>query len=262
MVRVGKAGTIRRGFKPGRDLPKRPEHLPPMAPQPVAQNEWTGPVTIACVLRESKEYQVEDVVKLKDGIARNTSRTIRFVCLTDTAQRKFPAGVDAVRLVHSKWETKQSKMELFRPGLLKDWGRTLYMDLDTVICGSIDDLLTYDGEFCMLGDFSDPFQTLYGSGLMAWAPTLPGKMYEAFAKLSGKVRNDVYRVGGGRSDQLFINHYTALRPHRFQDMWPGQVVSYKAHCRYGIRPRDARVICFHGRPKLRDISDEWILKNW
>ena len=33
--------------------------------------------------------------------------------------------------------------------------------------------------------------------------------------------------------------------------------SYKYHCGDGL-PDDARVVCFHGRPKPADVSDGWV----
>jgi len=262
MVKIGKAGDMPRGYKPGVDLPGRPEHLPPPAPQDSPRNEWTGPVTVVTMLRRSKEYTVADVLKLKAAVERNAERPVRFVCLTDSAAWEFPEGVEVAELRHPSWITKQSKVEMFRPSLLEDWGRTLYLDLDTVICGSIEALLSYEGEFAMLGDFSDPFRNTYGSGMMAWAPTIGSDIYDAFVQCPEDVRLDTYRVGGGRGDQLFIRHYTPLKPHLWQEMFPGQVVSYKAHCQYGFQLREARVICFHGRPKLGDIEDQWILDHW
>jgi len=262
VVKVGKAGDMPRGYKPGVDLPGRPEYLPPAAPQPPPKNEWTGPVTVATVLRKSNEYGINDVLKLKAAVERNTKRPIRFVCLTDSPEWEFPEDVEVAELMHPSWVTKQSKLEMFRSSLIEDWGRTLYMDLDTVICGPIDRLLCYDGEFAMLGDFADPFRNTYGSGLMAWAPSFGSSVYEAFIQCPESERLDTYRVGGGRGDQLFIRHHTPLKPHLWQEMFPGQVVSYKGHCRYGFQPREARVICFHGRPKLKDIEDQWILDHY
>lgn len=262
MVRVLSADRVQRGFKIGADLPPRPDSIPPMCPQTNPKNNYQGPVTFACVLRQSKLFGVPDVVRLRNGIRRNYALPHRFVCLTDVDAEFFPEGIEVFQLKHLDWITKQSKLEMFRLDLLNDWQRTFYMDLDTVICGDIGDLCKYDGDMIMLPDFSDPFHQVCGSGLMAWSPRIGASIYEAFRAMPAEIRNDVYRVGGGRSDQLFINHYTPIRPHWWSTCWPGQVVSYKIHCRYGYKPRNARIICFHGSSKPKNVKDKWILDHW
>ena len=39
------------------------------------------------------------------------------------------------------------------------------------------------------------------------------------------------------------------------------VYSYKVHCENGL-PKDARVVCFHGKPYIQDVKDEWVKENW
>jgi hypothetical protein len=49
-----------------------------------------------------------------------------------------------------------------------------------------------------------------------------------------------------------------LQPHIFiEEKFPGQVISYKAHVKgpgHGL-PADARIVYFHGKPKVTDLPD-------
>lgn len=69
-------------------------------------------------------------------------------------------------------------------------------------------------------------------------------------------------------DQNFI---TALLPeaNTWQQMFPGQVVSYKKHVvkkqrkrEYatgnGTLPQNTGIVCFHGKPRPWDASEPWI----
>jgi hypothetical protein len=185
-------------------------------------------------------YDMRDVELLYSSVWLHSSRSISFVCLTD--EPTAPEGITIVPLEHPEWETKQSKVELFRPDL--DLGRVLYIDLDTLVVGSLEDIYSYTGDFCMLADLEGKPQVCRGSGLMAWGSDVDWGIYEAFEALDDTVRQGVYRVGGGRSDQLFIHHHTPVRPHAFQSLWPGQVVGYKSEA-----GENARVVCYWGRGK-------------
>jgi hypothetical protein len=102
-------------------------------------------INIACVLRQGGKvgYDAEWVAKLKRAVERNTVRKHRFVCLSDcdVACERIPLETGGKGF----W----AKMQLFRPDLFN--GPVLYLDLDTVICNSIDPIIDriYDQEFVM-----------------------------------------------------------------------------------------------------------------
>lgn len=235
----------------------------PGASQPEAPCTWTGSVTFACVLRPSNDFGVAEVERLSRMIARHTARDYRLVCLTEVKQNTFSDPViEAVPLKHPEWQTKHSKIELFRPDLLEDWGRVIYFDLDTVIMGSLEEICGYYGAFAMLRDFF--CSRMNGSGMMAWGPDERlAEIYEDFCRMDSSLRAGKYHIGGGHGDQLFIRHHTPIAPHQIQDCFPGQIGSYKAHFRNRPKPSVLpRVICFHGRPKPSEILDEWIREHY
>ena len=242
--------------------PTRTDSLPPrwlpVEPQEPSVNLYQDEITIATVLRSGGMFDPSWVDKLYRGVARHLHRDFRFVCLTDFTTG-FKEDVEIIPLKH-KWPTKQAKIELFRPDL--DLGRVLYMDLDTVILGSLEDICSYDGMFAMLRDFSAPLRSYYGSGVMAWGPGYGESIYEAFKALPKDVRSVTYAVGGGRGDQLFINHYTPLAPHRLQDMFSSQLTSYRnVRYRCGMAA-DVRMVVFHGRDKPTEDMLPCVARHW
>lgn len=242
--------------------PIRTDSLPPrwlpIEPQPASNNLYKSDITIATVLRQSPVFTPAWVDKLYRGVDRNLDRPFRFVCLTDTFSG-FREDVELIPLKNG-WQTKHSKLELFRPDL--DLGRVLYMDLDTVVLGSLEDICSYSGSFAMLRDFSAPLRSYYGSGVMAWEPGFGHDIYAAFRVLPKEVRNVTYAIGGGRGDQLFINHRTLVAPHRLQDMFPGQLVSYRdVRHRCGMS-REVRLAVFHGRDKPSSDMLPCIEAHW
>jgi hypothetical protein len=203
-------------------------------------------LTVASVLRKSPDYDVDYVERLAAGVSSHLTVPHRFVCLSDV-----PVPVERIPLefgLPGWW----SKMELFRlpPPVL-------YFDLDTVIVGSLDGIADHArrSAFTALRDFYRPDGL--GSGMMSWALDV-SDLYRAFSE--SPIRwMDQY---GARGDQAFIED-RFRKPDKWQDVVPGQVVSYKAHVRKATRrletgtgdiPDNARVVCFHGKPRPREIG--------
>lgn len=198
-------------------------------------------LSVACVLRPSKDFDVEYVTRLKAGVEANLKATVRFICLTD---KPLP-NVECMMLRHD-WPGWWSKIELFRlpPPVL-------YFDLDTIIVGDLTDIAAHaqKSRFTMLRDFYR--EKGFGSGMMSWSVWMNG-VYEAFAA-APDVAMSLYR---GRGDQSYLEDQK-LNPATWQDTLPRQVVSYKVDVKDKGVPKDARVCCFHGNPKPRDIG--WII---
>lgn len=191
------------------------------------------------------------VERLRAQVAANLAQPHRFVCYSDVEV----LGIrEALR--HS-WPGWWAKMELFRRR-----GPALYLDLDTIVLGPLDDLAAQalSGGFTMLRDFyrGDGL----GSGLMAWdGEVAVERLYRAFAD---DAAGAIERTHGG--DQVFLETATeaaGFAVQRWQDVLPGQVVSYKAqHCEAGPPP-SARVLCFHGHPKQSDLPrGHWAREIW
>lgn len=200
-------------------------------------------ITVACVLKTGGIYTREWVYALKRGLNRYLDG-FEFVCLTDDP------GVTPlwrVPLKHS-WPGWWPKIEAFRAGLFE--GPVLYLDLDTLPVGYLTDIASYDGPYAMLSDFYQPM--IPASGVMAWTPSAETEaIYETFVRQG--------RIPGGRSDHWYARH--APKPVRLQDVFPGQIVSFKAHARSGP-PENARLVAGHGSPRFNDRKAGWAHEAW
>ena len=157
-------------------------------------------LTIVCVLKRPPtaqlRYDAGWVQKLRNGVARNLTVPHRFVCLTDM---EVP-DVETIPLQHD-WMLYWSKVEMFRPGLFD--GQCLYMDIDSMICGPIDDLVTPYPGMIMLTDYYPWFKN---SGLMLWDASNPafGELYRLMvADPIGTMVKFRYRGISSYGDQEF-----------------------------------------------------------
>lgn len=195
-------------------------------------------ITVASVLRSGGMYTAEWVRRLAAGVARHLRAPYRFVCLSDL-ELQIP-GVTSIPLLRP-WPGWWAKLNLFEPDLFT--GHVLYLDLDTVIVGSLEDVAGYDGNFCMLSDFYRPQRP--ASGMMAWQAGAGADVHAAF------LRDPHRAMASFHGDQEYIAALLSGED-RFQALYLGQVVSYKVDCRHGV-PAGARVVCFHGAPKPSDL---------
>lgn len=97
-------------------------------------------INIVCVLRQGGKvgYDATWVDKLQRGVQRNLSIPHRFVCLSDVDV--LCERIPLENVSNNKEPGWWAKLQLFRPGLFD--GPVLYFDLDTVITGNLDDLVT------------------------------------------------------------------------------------------------------------------------
>ena len=206
-------------------------------------------ITVACVdsgnyLGRGREY----VEKLRLIVARHLSVPHVFVCLTDYG----PVGDE-----HGDWPTFfigisgerkgwWAKTELFKPGIFPAGERVLYLDLDTVVVGSLDELVKHKGILHL--DRWGWEKKVYGSGVMIWDS---GEHAEIWTKFTPDVPK---RHEGDQNWLTELGGWPALPD--------GICVSYRYHCKKGP-PAGASVICMHGRPKQTDLPPEhWVYEHW
>jgi len=196
-------------------------------------------LTVACVLRSGGVYNQEDVSRLHAGVYQHLKEEHKFVCLSDV---EVPC--DKIPLEHN-WPGWWSKMELFKLP-----GPVLFFDLDTIITGDLSDIArkTEQSDLIMLRDFYR--HDGLGSGIMGWGKSNI-KFYDLFRGNFGGWTQKL----GARGDQGFIEEVVNIsQTTKWQDIVPEQIVSYKVHVMNRFVPTNARVVCFHGIPKPRDIG--------
>jgi hypothetical protein len=129
-----------------------------------------------------------------------------------------------------------------------------YIDLDTVIVGNIDKILQASKDFIVL---SDPYRyntPNIGSGLMSWK----------FGTLNYLNKNFTGIAGYSGGDQHYIKDNSKEEMSRWQDLFPGEILSYKVDLPKNKQlPSEAKIIYFHGIPNPHQVTEiDWMKKCW
>lgn len=224
-------------------------------PEPLITTQSNGVPIIACVLKRSPTYTVEYVNNLYNMVKSNTTIDFEFYCFTDD-RSDLISDIKVIPLKngYSGW---WNKIELFNKENLAD-RNIFFMDLDTIIVGNIDHIISRKYNMAGLRDFYHPDR--FASGLMAWTQKGKYKIYERFVLSAASIiRNSTM------GDQEYIGKCVGKEAEFLQDIFPNQIVSYKAHClKRGedMIPEGARIICFHGTPKPQDLKINSVIKKY
>ena len=210
--------------------------------------------TMVCVARSGGRYDDVYVERLARGAWRAIDGLDRIVCLTD--MNIDIRGVERVPL-HHDWPRWWAKMEAFRPDIAT--GRTVLLDLDTVLLGDATDLRAGKGVVAM-EDFRH--RGRLSSAVMAFDEGSLAHVYERFAAdpdrwmgpgSCGEVPNAVH------GDQVVIDRFLRDRGGQvsfFQDKHPGLIQFYNPE-----RVPRGPVLVFIG-PDKPDNADERVRRIW
>lgn len=212
---------------------------------------------VCCVnVANYQDRGAEYVNALYRGVQRHLPGPHAFICFADhaTPAGAYDPGITLdQRLGQFGFSSWWAKMWLFSPYAFALGERVLYIDLDTLIVGPLDDIAAYDGPFALLEDLFFPGQ--WGSGLMSWVVNeRTRELYRRYVELS-------YPVTDPRGDQGFLmDHLPRDYVDLWQDVCPAQIQSYKAAG--GILLPTTRVVCFHGRPRPHEVTTGWVPALW
>lgn len=187
----------------------------------------------------SRCYDESWVEKLYRGFTRNLTAPFRFVCFTDRPRAFAHPEIEQERFKATE-PTYRDGIEIYRID-----GPLLVLGLDTVIVGNIDHLAEWVETTSLLGLPRDPYKPARACNGIALAPADHRRIYDDW---------------NGDSDDM---ETLRRHPHVFtDDLWPGQVVSYKGHVmKDGLG--DARIVYFHGVPKAHRLGDlDWVARHW
>jgi hypothetical protein len=229
------------------------------------------PVNVLCIKWGTK-YGPEYVNKLRSMVARHLHRPHRFVCLTDDAQGIDPTiDVKPIPAVgFDEFDQRQPwtfghgwlKLTSFADPLYDLQGKTLFLDLDIVILGSLDEFFEQPGEFTVIKEWDKTDGT---GNTSAYLFTI-GAHTDALEHLKNKFPESIADV---RNEQEYITGFLARQGK--VSYWPDAWCrSFKRHCmRRGIMgwfsapaiPPGAKIIVFHGKPNPPDViagkSGKW-----
>ena len=212
---------------------------------------------IVLIHKSGGDFAIADVYLLVSHINKywdNEKNKPSIYCYSDTVEREISVvGVTLRPLPNPEWSGWWSKMNLFAPEL-KELRPFLYLDLDTAILQSIENLFPPKeamNKFVALRDFYRPNNM--ASGLM-WIPDTT-----LMNTISLKWKKNTKRF---RGDQNFIESIVKSPDLFWQDISkPDFITTFKPNSKWRVEfPVQSAVVCFHGYPRIPDAakSVEWV----
>ena len=232
------------------------------------------PINIVC-MKWGTPYGAHYVNRLYASVKRNLTRPFRFVCFTDDTAGIISEvqcqSITDVQFPASEKDRRWLKLGVFKKDLVGLEGECLFLDLDVVITGPLDEMFDYaPGHFCISHDW--------------W---MPYKHWRARLMNQPKIGNtSVFRFEVGTLDTVLTQfeqdsekiiatysleqeYVTRMVEHRIA-WWPHSWVrSFRRHCRPSFPlnlvfspsvPPGAKIIAFHGLPKLDDARDGYLTR--
>lgn len=229
------------------------------APEHTCAGLAMKPVNVIC-MKYFTRYGPHYVNRLHRAVQRHLSHPFRFVCFTED-----PAGIDPgietpplppLQVPKEFYPSAWLKLAFFQNGLAELQGPTLFLDLDLVILGSLDDFFDYEPDrICIIHNWIEFHKTIFRP-----RPDIGN--------------SSVFRFNAGAS-QFVLDSFNRETLHALHDFpteqayltkamgdqrawWPEEWVrSFKRNCLPPFPlnllqtprvPRGTRIVAFHGRP--------------
>ena len=219
---------------------------------------------IVLCMRWGQLYSAEYVNVLFRACQRHIHGTCQFGCLTDDSQgladgiESYPIpdiGLEHQHYHHGAWP----KLTVFLKDLYGLRGRALFIDLDSVICGSLDEMFDTPGEFIGINvgkTWRHPKLSSapeLGTGVFVFdLGALSATLTEITQARDAVIMRD-------NLEQVYLQQQ--LKELRF---WPSEwVISFKYHLHYRfgvglikqsrLPPPQTKIIAFHGKPRPHEL---------
>ena len=207
-------------------------------------------------------YGADFVNRLEAAIQRNTNRDTQLVCLTDD-----PSGIqDNVRceaipdinlpddLIVTPWR----KLVLWKDNLIGLSGDVLFLDLDLVITGNLDEMFDFEpGRFCVIENWTQPGKNIGNTSCFRWNIGSHTHIFDRLeteqTRILSTYRIEQVYISREVSDMVFWpKEWCASFKHSLLPRWPMNF--FKAP----DLPDDTKIVAFTGKPD----QDEALLGNW
>lgn len=185
----------------------------------------------------SRHYTESDVEKLYRGFSRNLSVPFRFVCFVDYP-RDFVEPIEQELI-----QGEPNYGSCIQPYKLNE--PMILVGLDTIIVGDCDHLAAYAIGADKIAVPRDPIHPPKVCNGVALVPGGHARIWTEFP-------------GGNDMDWIRAQDVNVI-----DDIFPGQVASYRVHIKKTGLTADTRIVYFHGREKPHELPHVgWIDRHW
>ena len=235
---------------------------------------------IVLCMKWGTKYGPEYVNRLYGMVRRHLGGEFRFVCLTDDAQG-VRSEVQCLALptlaLAPGADRGWPKLTTFKADLHGLRGLALFVDLDIVVVGPMDDFFELPGEFLIIKDWKRPWRVTGNSSVYRFRIGAHADVLQRFIDDQAGVRKR------HRNEQEYLSH--ALHAQGKLVYWPkGWCCSFKYHClprwplnhwRAPTIPTGTRIVVFHGEINPPDairggrsargrfaLPAPWVTEHW
>jgi len=231
------------------------------------------PVNVIC-MKWGKLYGPEYVNCLRAGVGRHLRRPFRFVCFTDDAAglrddvQALP--LPELGLPQGQGDLRWRKLAVFRRELHDLQGPTLFLDLDLVVVGPLDDFFELPGRFRIIRDDDlfrrKPLRRLNPERDRFLHSVGNSSVFRFEVGQHGYILDAYLADPRGAAERYEISQQfqsARLAAHGELQYWPrGWCVSFKNDCvprglaswwRDPALPAGAKIVVFAGSPKMGEV---------
>ena len=217
--------------------------------------------TIIC-MKWGTRYGPEYVNRLASMVRRNTTQPTRFVCFTDD-NSKVDDGIELQPLPEINipdrvaW-TPWRKLSVWQHPLADIDGDVLFLDLDLVITGSLDDFFDYrPGAYIAIDNWTQPGRGIGNTSAFRFPAGRHTRIFDDFVAdpeaILAKWRIEQQYISDTIPEMIFWPaEWCVSFKHSLLPRWPMNF--FKAV----ELPADARIVAFTGKPDAEDaLIGEW-----
>lgn len=219
-------------------------------------------------MKWGNKYGPEYVNRLYQMIGRNMSREFQLTCFTDSSE-----GIDdevnvqpllPLGLPRGLPERGWNKLATLGSNIGGLRGQVVFLDLDVVITGSLDELFELPGEFYIIRDVKFRRKVIGNSSVYRFTVGRYSEVLQDFIDNFEWVRTNF------RNEQAYLSY--AINKLGELNFWPeAWCPSFKYHCmkpwpmglfKDAELPKGAKVVVFHGHPlpdeAINGVTTKWI----
>lgn len=230
----------------------------------------TPEITIGACWDGGDFYTADAVNRLYRSCLRHATIPFEFVLYTGPLADRpgrlqaLDPGIRTVPTGLASWWCGMPFFSAHPPGIRT--GRLLYLDVDQVIVGSLDEICRYPSALAAMKDYPACACPRGREGDVCVSTLImdvgaAAAVWEAYEQ-AGKPDWDVLTGTGPlpMAAQGLLNDPALAVPHdTLPEAW---VCSYRLQVLRRGLPPDCRIVAFHGRPKPWEVSEPWIEEHW